>query len=92
MGELTGVVVGILILFLSVSNYVERKKNMELIRELALLSKANDLKDFSNHIEKDTQIEEDDDEDNDFSSYVSISEATPEELRTATINLTPLQK
>lgn len=91
MGELTGVIVGIVILFLSVSNYVERKKNLELIRELAILSKANTVNEFAKYEEKDVEIPDDED-DNDFSSYVSISEATPDELRNATINLTPFQK
>jgi hypothetical protein len=68
----------------------ERALFIETIKELSVLLKSDTVQTFSEYSEKDVEIKEED-EDDDFSSYVSISDASPEELRNATINLTPQQ-
>ena len=84
------VIVGVVVVLL-IAHDIERRRNVELIKELAILSKSNTVNEFTAYAEKEVEIKEDE-EDEDYSSYVSISEATPDELRNATINLTPYQK
>ena len=69
----------------------ERALFIETIKELSILLKSDTVQKFAEYQEKDVEIQPEE-EDDDYSSYVSISDASPEELRDATINLTPLQK
>lgn len=66
----------------------ERTLFIETIKELSILLKSDTVQKFAEYSDKDVEIKEEE-EDEDFSSYVSISDASPEELRDATINLTP---
>jgi len=91
MSDLSAFVIVGVVVSLLIAHDIERRRNVELIKELAVLSKASTINEFTTYEEKEAEIPENE-EDNDFSSYVSISEATPDELRNATINLTPFQK
>lgn len=84
------------VIFSSLVAYILYTQNKERIlfiqtmKELSVLLKSDTVKTFAEYQEKDVEIKEEE-EDEDFSSYVSISDASPEELRNATINLTPQQ-
>ena len=69
----------------------ERALFIETIKELSILLKSDTVQKFAEYQEKDVEIQPEE-EDDDYSSYVSISDASPDELRDATINLTPLQR
>ena len=91
MSDFTALFFSLIIVSLLIAHDVERRRNVELLKELAILQKSSTVNEFVKYEEKDIEIPEEDD-DNDFSSYVSISDASPEELAGAKINLTPYTK